>query len=287
MYSLVTQELDLEFTTNHYYRIFAYQKGCPDQKNMPGSGHPSSDGCYAWAKVHIYPDPSQVDTGTQLYADTAQTTLSNFYVNASNLVDFAPNGLAPLVMGAAFKGFDDYQAMWWPTSGDKILTQGCGTTWQSTFAEPGLHGFGTNNPLPYMMVETWDDYEEGTEAETGISNCVNPSSFILSLANTTLSWQFNFSSQQNIQFNPKKTVHNYILYSSTDNGQLPHYAVKDTQIHSNSCAYDQSKAQMSCAIDLNTYQWTHGVTYKLVVQAVGQASIINNMSSNTVNFVGP
>jgi hypothetical protein len=29
-----------------------------------------------------------------------------------------------------------------------------------------------NNPLPWMMVATSDDYEEGTEIETGIDNCI-------------------------------------------------------------------------------------------------------------------
>jgi hypothetical protein len=31
--------------------------------------------------------------------------------------------------------------------------------------------FGVSNQIPFFAVSTWDDYEEGTEVETGIDNC--------------------------------------------------------------------------------------------------------------------
>ena len=77
------------------------------------------------------------------------------------------------MMGAAFKGFDDYEAGW---ATDRVLTQGFGTTWLNSIAEPKTI---TGANLSYMMIETWDDYEEGTETETGISNCLGDSSFTL------------------------------------------------------------------------------------------------------------
>jgi hypothetical protein len=43
-----------------------------------------------------------------------------------------------------------------------------------------------------MMVETWDDYEEGAEIETEVSNCLDDSTFLLTLSNPTLSWKYNF-----------------------------------------------------------------------------------------------
>jgi hypothetical protein len=280
IYSLVTQELDAQFGKNNYYRIFAYQQGCPDKKNNPGSGHPYSDGCYAWIKVHTYSDPSKIDIPSQLYSDTAQKTLSNFYINAGNLTDVAPNGLPPLVMGAVFKGFDDYQATWWAKSGNKVLTQGCGTTWQNTFAEPRLHGFGPENPLPYIVVETWDDYEEGTEVETGISNCIDSSTFNLTINADLLSWSFGFLPQQGIQFDPRNTIHHYALFASTDGGHT--YSTKDNKIGVDFCFY--ASPTMKCTIDLGEYPWDPG-TYKLRIQAVGQASIINNMSHLSEEYV--
>jgi hypothetical protein len=75
IYQAVTNWLNIQpspLGANHYYRIFAYETGCPTTTN----GHPFSDGCYAWVKPHVFSGgPSQVTTATEGYNDTADPSL--------------------------------------------------------------------------------------------------------------------------------------------------------------------------------------------------------------------
>jgi hypothetical protein len=174
IYDTVTTWLNNQgspFGNNHYYRIFAEDAGCPKAV----AGHPDSDGCYMWVKPYKFGNSSNVTTTNQLWSANAQTALDTFYNDTKNGLTGA-NHQPALIMGSAFKGFDDYETGvgWFQ---DRIITQGCGTTWLNTFNEPKK--YFTTTPIPYMMVATWDDYEEGTEIETGISNCLEDSSFVL------------------------------------------------------------------------------------------------------------
>jgi hypothetical protein len=126
-------------------------------------------------------------------------------------------------MGGVYKGFDDCMARWWS---DRITSQESGETWLSTWEEMTWNGspyggsgayYGPSNPLDYMIVETWDDYEEGTEIETGIDNCLEESTFTLNVGsdNSTLTWTFDFAQPQTQKFNPNNTIDHYALYYST------------------------------------------------------------------------
>jgi hypothetical protein len=46
----------------------------------------------------------------------------------------------------------------------------CGQTFADTL-KVFRHYYGTQNPAPFLLVETWNDYEEGTDVERGISHC--------------------------------------------------------------------------------------------------------------------
>jgi hypothetical protein len=72
--------------------------------------------------------------------------------------------------GAVFKGFDDKLASWSPPPG-RINDQQCGKTWLQTFTTTNSH-FSSSAPLDLLGIVTWDDYEERSEIETGIDNCV-------------------------------------------------------------------------------------------------------------------
>jgi hypothetical protein len=50
----------------------------------------------------------------------------------------------------------------------------CGKTLEDSL---NLHRryFPANHPLPFLMIVTWNDYEEGTAIERGIANCGNKS----------------------------------------------------------------------------------------------------------------
>jgi hypothetical protein len=112
------------------------------------------DGFYAWVqpgKEGWRPDGS----------NWGRAYLENFYVRMNN--EF-PNKLA---VGAAWPGFNDTRASW---SRNRKMDAKCGKTF-----EEALRTFrryhDTNNPLPILMIETWNDYEEGTAIEAGYATC--------------------------------------------------------------------------------------------------------------------
>ena len=73
-----------------------------------------------------------------------------------------------MAMGSAYKGFDDAEAGW---GKGRVIEQQCGHTWLSTFAEISRF-YSVKNQLRALMIPSWNDYEEGTEIETGVENCV-------------------------------------------------------------------------------------------------------------------
>jgi len=94
-----------------------------------------------------------------------------------------------IAMGSAYKGFDDADASW---GKGRVIDQGCGQTWLSTFAVVGRF-YSANHQLPALIIPTWNDYEEGTEIESGIDNCVEVKASIRD--GKTLVW--NISGREN------------------------------------------------------------------------------------------
>src|SRR5262249_6069500 len=74
-------------------------------------------------------------------------------------------------IGSSYKGFDDSIALW---GSHRLTAQQCGQTWLNSMAEAGKYYSSANQMLGIQLV-TWNDYEEGTELETGIDNCVTVS----------------------------------------------------------------------------------------------------------------
>jgi hypothetical protein len=94
--------------------------------------------------------------------------------------------------------------------GDHIIMDAtCGKTFLASMGEPAVKGFGSSHPLQAVEITTWDDYDEGTEMETGIDNCV--SSFSSSLTGTSLSWTIGFNSPGD-----ESTIDHYAIFYSTD-----------------------------------------------------------------------
>jgi len=81
-----------------------------------------------------------------------------------------------LVVGGAWPGFDDSAAKW---GLNRHIQSRCGKTLDDTLNFYKRYYDGTN-PLPFLLIETWNDYEEGTAVERRTEvNCVakaNPSS---------------------------------------------------------------------------------------------------------------
>ena len=86
-----------------------------------------------------------------------------------------------LTIGSAYKGFNDNLASW---GSNRVMNQQCGQTWLATWAEVNKY-YSASNQLPILQLPTWNDYEEGTEIESGIDNCVTVSA---ALPGSTLNW---------------------------------------------------------------------------------------------------
>ena len=118
-------------------------------ENSGGFSDSESGGSFAWAQ----PTRKGVDIGLSY--------LDNFYkVGLSKPSE--------ITVGTGYKGFNDSLASW----GDHLkMTQQCGQTWLASFAEAGKY-YSAGNQLENLQIVTWNDYEEGTEIETGIDNCI-------------------------------------------------------------------------------------------------------------------
>ncbi|MCU1284984.1 MAG: hypothetical protein JWO13_1334 [Acidobacteriales bacterium] len=228
---------------------YAHGNGLFIFRNAPGFTHTESDGAFAW--VNRY--------GTDSSDPYGLAYLDNFYdtsVTGSNS--------SLLTWGAAWKGFDETNAAWKPTP-PRVYGQQCGNTWIQTFNQiTNNANYGTSNQLPFFGVVTWNDYEEGTEVETGIDNCV--SSLNATVVGSTLSWNPTFSSTAGSE----STISGYIVYDSTDGQNLTSKSTLASGTHS---------------INLSTLNLSQG-NHTLFVQAVGLPSIQNHMSDPVAYSVG-
>jgi hypothetical protein len=193
-------------------------------QSSDGFTHQVSSGSYSW-----------MNATSKVYG---MDYLTNFYTAAMK----APQEAA---WGAAYKGFDDTLASW---SLNRVVSQQCGQTWLHTFDI--INGyFNSGSQLPILQLVTWNDYEEGTELESGIDNCIRVEA---SISKSILSW--NVSGNEN-------TVDHYEIYFSSD--------------HQNLLQLNNIPAGMH-SMDLRPYQLASGSLY---VQAVGKPSIKNQMSA--------
>ncbi len=125
-------------------------------ENLPGPEASAFDGFYAW-----------VQPGGNGYApdgsNWGKEYLAQFY---STMVTKYPGKIA---VGGAWAQFDDSKASW---GLNRHISARCGQTFQDTFNFWRQY-YPPKQPLPYLMIETWNDYEEGTAVERGIPTCKN------------------------------------------------------------------------------------------------------------------
>jgi hypothetical protein len=127
-------------------------------ENAGGFTHAATSGAYYWVKPEGT-DPVHDQSILNIGPASTPGTLDNFYQAALE----RPN---QLVFGAAFKGFNSSKAAWGP---DRIMDQQCGQVWLASLNE--ANRYYSASALPYLQIATWNDYNEGTEIETGIDNC--------------------------------------------------------------------------------------------------------------------
>ncbi len=202
-------------------------------ENTPGYTVTDAGGAYSWVSPLQGPaDPN--------YDDAAY--LRDFYSKA-----LLQTGLH--TFGSLYKGFDDTLASW---GQNRHIVQKCGQTWLNTFATANQY-FSASKPLEAMQLVTWNDYEEGSEMETGLDNCLT---IAAAVSSSTLRWSLSGSTT---------TLDHYTVFVSSDNLNL---MVLQDQI---------PPAMMS--LDLGPYGLPGGAY--LYVKAVGKPSLLNHLS----NFV--
>lgn len=198
-------------------------------QNSSGFTHAQSSGSISWVLI----DTSNANDWMQSYLD-------GFYQTGVQ----HPQEHA---FGATYKGFNDTLAGW---TLNRIVNQNCGQTWLSTFSEIGKY-YSAASQLESLQLVTWNDYEEATEIESGIDNCVAVSA---SVSGTQVSW--TISGNEN-------TIDHYTVFISADGENL--MPLSDVSAGTR-------------VLDLSSYHFAPA-TYKIYVKAISKPSIKNQMSA--------
>jgi hypothetical protein len=179
-----------------------------------------------------------------------QTTVTPNYMSLGYLDNFYSAALSHPSMhafGSGFKGFDDSLASW---GNNRMIKQFCGQTWLASLAEAGQH-YSSSDQLDNLQLVTWNDYEEGTELESGIDNCVSISA---SIQGNALTWNLTGS---------ESTINHYTVFISSDGQNL----MPLTDV-----------ATGNRSLNLASFDLGAG-PYTFYVKAVGKPSMVNRMSN--------
>lgn len=68
--------------------------------------------------------------------------------------------------GGVWPGFDDRKNTSW--GGNRLISRGGGSTYDSTWSY--VQNYQGEIPMKYIMIETWNDWNEGTEIEPSVEN---------------------------------------------------------------------------------------------------------------------
>jgi hypothetical protein len=193
-------------------------------RNAGGFNSAQSGGGYSWVEP----------------TTAGMTYLDGFY---SAALTFPAN----YITGSAYKGFDDSLAAW---GSHRLTAQNCGQTWLASVAEAGKY-YSASKQMFGIQLVTWNDYEEGTEIETGIDNCVAVNA---SISGTVVSW--SITGQMN-------TVDHFSVFASQDGTNLMWLADQPTT---------------ATSLDLAPFGLPAG-NYTIFVKATGKPSLTNKMSN--------
>jgi hypothetical protein len=105
-------------------------------------------GSYAWVQPGAGGWAADGTNWGQLYLENFYSTMRNKHSDK-------------IAIGGAWPGFDDSAAKW---GLNRHMARACGKTLDDTMSLYERY-FDAANPLPFLMIETWNDYEEGTAIE--------------------------------------------------------------------------------------------------------------------------
>jgi hypothetical protein len=173
---------------------------------------------------------------------------------------------SPAVVLALGYGKVDHAQSPFDIGDHKIMDARCGRTLLDSMARPAQ--LLQSRTQQAVELGTWDDYDEGTELETGIDNCVG--SLTESLTNSTLSWSISFASPGS-----EDTVDHYSIFYSTDQlaGENLTWLA---DVQKNSPSTGHYSAVLPSTLPSTT------VVY---VKAVGKALITNHMVSKSGSVI--
>jgi Glycosyl hydrolase family 71 len=123
-------------------------------ENAGGSYAGAFDGFYAWINPG---DKGWAANGS----NWGEQYLENFYATMKAKYS------GKIVVGGAWAQFNDSKASW---GLDRHISARCGQTFKDTF-QFWRRYFPANEPIPFLMIETWNDYEEGSAIERGVPSC--------------------------------------------------------------------------------------------------------------------
>jgi hypothetical protein len=193
-------------------------------RNPSAFSHVQGDGGFSWVEPTI----------------PGMTYLDTYYAAAKAAA-------AAYSTGSGYKGFNDTLAAW---SANRVSSQECGQTWLNSIAEAGKF-YSTSNQMLGIQMVTWNDYEEGTELETGIDNCVTVSA---SASGSVVSWKI--TGQVN-------TLDHFNVFVSQDGENLMQVG---------------QAPPTATSLDLTQFGLDAG-TYTVYVEAVGKPMLTNKMSA--------
>ena len=208
-------------------------------RNSSGFGYTASDGAFAWIGSASGSDPYGL------------SYLKGFYSEAMSHT-------SDLAVGSAWRGFNDSMASW---GKGKVISGHCGQTWLASMALATTTFESSSHQIPFLKVNTWNDYEEGTEVETGVDNCGSVSA---SLSGAALSFAPKFTADGS-----EKTVDHYTVFISTDGQNLAH--LTDLPVGSR-------------VLNVGSFNLASG-TYYLYVKMIGKPMITNHMSGRVTYVV--
>lgn len=120
-------------------------------ENLPGSDAAAFDGFYAWVNPGDKGWAADGSNWGEQYLREFYQTMRSKYPDK-------------IIVGGAWPGFDDSKAPWGLNR--RISARG-GLTFSDT-SNFWRKYFPADNLLPFVMIETWNDHEEGTAVEDGV-----------------------------------------------------------------------------------------------------------------------
>ncbi|HEY0794362.1 MAG TPA: hypothetical protein VGD64_01140 [Acidisarcina sp.] len=124
------------------------------QENLPSQYPDAFDGFYPWINPGSKGwSPDGSNWGEQYLSDFYQT-MGQKYADR-------------LIVGGVWAGFDDSKASW---GLNRHIASRCGQTFADT-KDLARKFFPPDQVIPFLLIETWNDYEEGSAIEPGIPAC--------------------------------------------------------------------------------------------------------------------